>query len=71
MKLQVLAPDPFAFRPMTRIAFNMANVGTLDFSKFRRGCERSAGGGLVAMPVQRNGGGHNSLGELRDEKMRR
>jgi hypothetical protein len=33
-----------AFRPMTRIALIIANVGTLDFSKFRRGCEQSARG---------------------------
>jgi hypothetical protein len=29
MKVQVLAPDPFAFRPMTRTALSMARVGTL------------------------------------------
>ena len=43
-KLQVLAPDPFAFRAMTGIALSIATVGILDFSKFRRGSERSARG---------------------------
>jgi hypothetical protein len=53
MKLQVLAPDPFAFRPMTRIAFSMANVGTLDldFSKFAVGASGLLADALVAMPV--------------------
>ena len=43
-KLQVLAPDPFAFRAMTGIALSIATVGILAFSKFRRGSERSARG---------------------------
>jgi hypothetical protein len=68
MKLQVLAPDPFAFRPVTRIALVIARVGTLEFSKFRRGCERSARGhpgrnaGPGAMVVD-----INRLWDLRDE----
>jgi hypothetical protein len=45
MNLRVLARDPFAFRAMTGIALiRIANVGTLDFSKFRRAGERSARG---------------------------
>jgi hypothetical protein len=68
MKLQVLAPDPFAFRPMTRIALIIANVGTLDFYRFRRECERSARGRPGRNAGQSEMAVHiNSLWELRDE----
>ena len=50
-KLQVLAPDPFPFRPMTGSALSIANVGTLDFSEFRRGAS-----GLLADSSARNAG---------------
>jgi hypothetical protein len=53
---------------MTRIALIIASVGTLDFSRFRRGCERSARG----RPGRNAGQSEmaediNSLWEFRDE----
>jgi hypothetical protein len=68
MKLQVLARDPFAFRAMTGIALSIANVGTLDFSKFRRGGERSARRPSRSQcPSMRNARGYKQPWGLRDE----
>ena len=64
-KLQVLAPDPFALRPMTDIALSIANVGLLYVPLLvRAGCSRTSWSQCRSM---RNAVDIDNLWALRDE----